>query len=355
MHMGLRLAPLFLGILAGLTGCPFFYAGCGDPYTETHTVDPTALAKAQEDGALSLEECSMLCNGTAGATTGGEPTTSAGGSSSGDASTGGSSSGGSTGGGSTSGSTGGGSTTGTFFDGTGLVSCSAIDGEASSVSCKYDPECIGGRRPAGLRSSSPCRADAIGSWFASAAHLEAASVPAFERLRDELRAFGAPEALVVAAERAADDERRHAAAMRTAAELRGAEVTAPEVAAAEPRSLLALALENAVEGCVKETWAALLAAHQAERAEDPEVRAMMAEIAADETRHAELAWAIDAWVRTRLDAAELAAIADARRAAAAGLRPCDEAPEGWIRALGLPSRAREEAMWRALSGALWAA
>ena len=43
----------------------------------------------------------------------------------------------------------------------------------------------------------------------------------------------------------------------------------------------------------RETWAALLAQHQAEHARDPLVRAAMKSIALDEARHAALAWTIE--------------------------------------------------------------
>ena len=49
------------------------------------------------------------------------------------------------------------------------------------------------------------------------------------------------------------------------------------------------------EGCVGETVAAALAAEQAERASDAAVRQLLAGIASDESRHAELAWRTVAW------------------------------------------------------------
>ena len=89
-------------------------------------------------------------------------------------------------------------------------------------------------------------------------------------------------------------------------------------------------------------------------AEDPEVRALMAEIAVDETHHAEPAWAIDAWLNTRLTA-ERHIVAVARAAAGARLQPHADLPDAWIRGLGLPTHARAEPMWRALNATLWAA
>jgi hypothetical protein len=67
------------------------------------------------------------------------------------------------------------------------------------------------------------------------------------------------------------------------------------VSAPVQRSLEQLAVENAVEGCVRETYGALLATWQARAAAEPRVRAMMAAVAVDETRHAQLAWDLDAW------------------------------------------------------------
>ena len=49
------------------------------------------------------------------------------------------------------------------------------------------------------------------------------------------------------------------------------------------------------EGCVGETLAALQAGEQLAAATDPAVRAALATIAADEARHAELAWRTVAW------------------------------------------------------------
>ena len=365
MHVTLRLAPLFLGILTTLPACPLF-GGC-DTFilTTTYEVAPAALEAALADGELGQDECAMLCRYQE-PTTGEQPTTSVGTSSTTDASTGttdastgpdSTSTDASTGPGSTSTTSTSTTSTGTTGDplASDVISCKAIDGMPNMVSCDVLTTCVGGRRPAGLRSSAACAPGAVGEWFAATAHLEAASVPAFERLLAELQAHGAPEALLQASLAAADDERRHARAMTAMAGRHGAAVVAVELEPARPRELLALALENAVEGCVQETWAALLAAHQAESADDPEVRVLMAEIAADETRHAELAWAIDAWLRTRLSADEQRQVDAARAAAALGVQPQAELPHAWIRGLGLPARTRAEPMWRALNAALWAA
>lgn len=168
--------------------------------------------------------------------------------------------------------------------------------------------CIG-RRPEGLAPRAGAPAVAAGgpgaraaAWLAEVARLEAASVASFERLADELAAFGAPDALVARARAAAADEIRHAALLRELAERRGACVEAPRVAPFRARSLEAFALENAVEGCVLETFGALVGMAQAELAADVDVRRVMRTVAADEARHGELAWAVHAWAVHRLPA-----------------------------------------------------
>jgi hypothetical protein len=80
-------------------------------------------------------------------------------------------------------------------------------------------------------------------------------------------------------------------------------------------SLESLARDNAVEGCVRETWGALLALRQASRAADPCVRATMSRIARDEIRHAELAWDIERWLRPRLSVSQRQRVRAARIAA----------------------------------------
>ncbi|HEX7664753.1 MAG TPA: hypothetical protein VF407_09585, partial [Polyangiaceae bacterium] len=129
-----------------------------------------------------------------------------------------------------------------------------------------------GRRPEGLaapRRANGAHTSAIGLYFAEMAHLEGASVHAFRSLESELVAHGAPVDLVAAACRAAEDEVRHAQETARLAHRHGA--TPPEVVVAKAeavRTLEAIALENAVEGCVRETFGALVATWQAAHAAD---------------------------------------------------------------------------------------
>jgi len=224
------------------------------------------------------------------------------------------------------------------------------------INCEYETFCVGGRRPEGLCSEGRSRGvSEIARWLAEAAHLEAASVPAFERVADELSDHGAPAELIAAARLAAADERRHAAVMNAQAARFGGSASVPELAPQSPRSLLEFAIENAVEGCVGETWAALIAARQAETADDLELRDHMAEIAADETAHAALAWAIDEWLSAHLSDDERARVERARSRAALALRAARPPSPELCRRAGLPGPALADQLWGALDDALWAA
>jgi hypothetical protein len=219
--------------------------------------------------------------------------------------------------------------------------------------------CGVGRRPRGLVESAPSRASLseLGRYFAAVSYLEAASIDAFRILRDELEAHGAPVRLVRAAERAARDEVRHAKATSRLARRHGAEPMAPLLATRARRSLEEIAIENAVEGCVRETFGALEATWQAKAARDPAVRAAMERIAQDETRHASLAWAVDAWAQSRLAPAARARVARARRGAVAKLARearVTKSPE-LVREAGVLDPRHATELVRAMRAELWAA
>jgi len=198
---------------------------------------------------------------------------------------------------------------------------------------------VPGRRPDGLRDAPSDAGDDVGRWLARAAHMEAASVFAFESLARELAQLGAPATLVEAARRSADDERRHARMMGRLAERAGAAVPPVAVETSHARTAFAIALENAVEGCVHETWAAMETLAQSARAARPGVAATMGAIADDEMRHASLAWKVAAWIEPRLPEAERFAVCEAREGARAALeaRVSRGYDSGMGEALGLPS------------------
>ena len=237
---------------------------------------------------------------------------------------------------------------------THLVGCnlSAQNGQPS-VQCTW---CMEGRRPDGLLARDDFGdAREVGSFFAYAAYLEAASVEAFRILRDELAFHRAPRRLVCAAEAAAKDEIRHAKMMGALTRRFGGAPRAANVERRDLRSVEALAIENAVEGCVRETFGAIVAMWQAERAADPVVRAAMARVAKDEAGHASLAWAVARWAHGRLGKAARRRVAKARRDAVAALHAelrYEPSPSLVARA-GMPPAAKARELAAALEASLW--
>jgi hypothetical protein len=195
--------------------------------------------------------------------------------------------------------------------------------EVSRVNLNQRPNCaVAGRRPEGMRLDQVFAAgtNAVGEHFASMATLEAASVVAFRRLHRQLAAFGAPRELLERIRKAARDEVRHARATGILAKKYGVTPAAPELGACdESPSLFAIARENAREGCVRETYGALVAHLQMTRAGDADVRACMAAIADEETEHAALSWDIAEWIESQLDEEQRAQLAGERRDAFATL------------------------------------
>ncbi len=179
--------------------------------------------------------------------------------------------------------------------------------------------------------------DVLATYFERAMRLEAASVAEFERIAHELESLGAPTSLARAARRAARDEVRHARAMETLARKFGAHAPGadrevrrrtssyppPRIAttfAARARSLEDFAVENMVEGCVRESFGALVATYQGMNAQTSEIALAMRSVAHDEARHAALSHAIARWAGARLDRAAKKRVEDARVAAIEELR-----------------------------------
>jgi hypothetical protein len=238
-------------------------------------------------------------------------------------------------------------------DGGRALVCRRGPPPGSGGECVYDQP--SGRRPAGLARRRAAGARVAGRFFASIAYLEAASVHAFDRLTRELASHGAPRRLAARAVAARADEVRHARAMRALASQLGGRTKSVHVAPIRARSLFALARENAIEGCVRETYGAAAAAWQATHATDERVRRAMKRIAADEARHAQLSWDIDAWARGRLSPSQRArldaAVGRAVRALAREVaRPL---PRELTHEAGAPPPARAADMVAALERTLW--
>jgi hypothetical protein len=227
-----------------------------------------------------------------------------------------------------------------------------IEGEGVTT----PPTCSIGRRPEGLRSQhAPHSRSRLGEHFAHVAHLEAASVPAFAAIERELRAHGAPQYLQRAARAARHDEIRHARSMAALARRFGARASAPRVQACGVRDLRAFALDNAIEGCVNETFAALVASHQALHAQDPQIRAALRVIARDETRHAHLSWQLARWATPQLGRAQQREIAARQRHAVAELgEQLSAAVDPLLcRIAGLPNAGEAQLLHARLTRSLW--
>jgi hypothetical protein len=137
-------------------------------------------------------------------------------------------------------------------------------------------------------------AEALATYWQREAAFEHASVGSFARASLSLMALGAPPELLAATHAAALDEIEHA---RLCYGLASAYCGAPRGPGPLPvgwalsaPSLVELAVETFVDGCVGEAAAALALREGAAAAEDGAVRAILDRIAEDEERHAELAW-----------------------------------------------------------------
>lgn len=225
----------------------------------------------------------------------------------------------------------------------------AIVAEAGNMllNCACDVLVGGGRRTRGTRRPRPREArDVVGAALAVLATEEAASVGAFERLERELSAHGAPPRLAAKARRARADEVRHARVMTRWARRHGASPALVPERSRPVRPLAAVVRENLVEGCVRETYGALVASWQARHAADPAMRQAFARIAADETEHAALAWAVARWADDASDESfRRGAFRAATRAVRALRRTSTLEPHpALVASLGLPPAATAEVL-----------
>lgn len=213
--------------------------------------------------------------------------------------------------------------------------------------------CVEGRRPQGY--VDPSMPPDVAGWLAHAADLERVSVDAFQILTQELIAHGAPSSLALRAKQAELDEVHHTRIIEGFALAAGGILVRTQIARGPVRSLVEIALENGVEGCIRETYGALVAAHQAQHAGRVDVRSAMRAIAHDETQHAELAWDLHTWLVERLGAAERARVESAMERAVVELAFAAKSAVGsdLVTSLGLPSNAVAERLVAGLSAQLF--
>jgi hypothetical protein len=148
------------------------------------------------------------------------------------------------------------------------------------------------------------RAVVAAHWIA-VGQMEHASIAAFARFALELLALGAPAHLVMASSTAMADETEHARlAFDLATQYGGAEVgpgpldITGALTIPDEKTVFATLLR---EGCIGETLAAVEATEAHAQATAPAVKGALARIAADETRHAELAFRAARWLLERGD------------------------------------------------------
>ncbi len=182
------------------------------------------------------------------------------------------------------------------FDGTPIKVCQPV--EENDLLCWME-FCGVGRLTEGVTPRARS-AQALGGHLANMAAHEAAAALAFAQLADELSHHAVAPALVRRARRAAHEELRHTQLVGALARAHGAHFSVEGTTPGEPRSLEAIATENAAEGCVRETLGAMVGLHQSRHAADAQVRSVMAQVSADELGHAAWSHALASSLETRL-------------------------------------------------------
>jgi hypothetical protein len=220
-----------------------------------------------------------------------------------------------------------------------------------SVSCRSTitsvSTCVYGRRPLGW-TDAPRVITTVQHQLDSIAATERVSITAFQHLAVELARFALDEDFIHRCHAAAEDERHHVALL---VGLGANPRLLPDLGSAlDPtRSRFAIALHNALEGCVAETWSALLVHWQSQHAADPATRLVFGQIARDEARHAELAWdlhhalveGLSAPQRAEIEAARARALNELARTA---MRQSLAVPASVRTKLGLPDPRRAHAL-----------
>jgi hypothetical protein len=210
-----------------------------------------------------------------------------------------------------------------------------------------------GRRPLSTGVLRARGDDSLRSHVAEIATMEALSVDAFAQLALDLDRH-APR-FVARAERARKDEQRHARRARAVLrEIGGTAAALPRVArlTSVARGLDDVAEDNAVEGCVHETFGAVALSVQARRAEHPLLRRFFQSIARDEIEHAALSWDVHDALWSRLCSHSRARIQKAQRRALAQIEAMPALPEPLRMSAGAPSDAERRTLARTMRASL---
>ena len=207
-----------------------------------------------------------------------------------------------------------------------------------------------GRRPASVEVPRAHCADPLVSHVTEIAILESLSVDAFTQLARDLRQH-APRFLP-RVRRARRDERRHARHARAVLRELGGSLTGVPRVALVTRGLVDAALDNAVEGCIHETFGAVAASVQARRAEHPSMRRFFEAIARDELEHAALSWDVHDELWPGLGPHARATITEAQVRALAQIEAMPALPESVRARVGAPTLDERRALVRVMQASL---
>jgi hypothetical protein len=175
-----------------------------------------------------------------------------------------------------------------------------VEGEARTAAPAERADWIAPGVAPGLAGLDRETREQIAAHWLQVGALEHASVASFARFSLELLALAAPASLLADAQRAGLDEVDHARVAYAVASAYAGRKLGPDaldlgsVAVRTDRREVIRSL--IVEGCVGETLGVAEAIELAARVRDPALRRAHARIAADEQRHAELAWRTLAWL-----------------------------------------------------------
>jgi hypothetical protein len=190
------------------------------------------------------------------------------------------------------------------------------------------------------------------AYWLEVAQMEHASVASFARFVQELLRFGAPPDLLTDALVAAADEVRHAEQTFAIASAYADEPLGPGALRVDDLSpttdLELFATRLIVEGCVGETLGVAEALALLELDVDPLLRPRLERIAADETRHAALAWRTLKWIAGRVDSTILERAFE--QACAQAMRVGEEQTDPAHGRLG--TQAKQQARARALASVI---
>ena len=232
--------------------------------------------------------------------------------------------------------------------------------DASSLWARCIPNVacgIGGRAAFGLQRVPECEPE-IGPLLLYQAQSEFNSIGAFIQLARTLSELMAPSSLVARAILAAHDEARHTGLVVDLAFALGADrFDATWTPVSVPSEIVSFTIHNFVEGCVRETFAAVVALRQSRYSSHPISSDVFSKIASDEMSHAVLSWDVAEYLNARLDDESFLAL---RAAAARAIESlfkescCFDRIQPVARSvLGLPSTSEAQAILRALDRCVW--